>query len=45
MCIVILRLKSIHHFKLDDGEVCDSGKFRHLDELLPIMKEQVTFAK
>ena len=38
--------KSIRRYALDDGDICDSGKFRYLDEVLPVMKEQVNiFAK
>jgi len=48
---VLLRLGSYFHvlfqalgpFQLDKDQITDSGKFRHLDELLPVMKNRVVY--
>ena len=39
--LVYILLKVLSPFQLDKDQITDSGKFRHLDELLPLMKSRV----
>jgi len=40
-CYVLLQ--ALSPFQLDNDQITDSGKFRHLDEILPLMKNRVVY--
>ena len=39
MYILVFTLQCIEHFSLGNHQICDSGKFSVLDDLLPQMKD------
>ena len=40
--LMYVLLKVLSPFQLDKDQITDSGKFRYLDEVLPLMKSRVS---